>query len=370
MNLLNNNDARIVFVENEDLGRNSSGGVMSYLINLSNFLRHKHIRTILVGSGKVEGKKNDDQFSEFYSISKTPSIGNFSFFKKLFFTDGINFIAKNDIIHVQRPEMVIPLAIRKRNKIICTLHGGQDLAVLKKKGRVMALFYKMLQHISFRLVDQLIAVDKKNLDRYVQNYPWIKSKIHLVPISVNTNRFFKSGKKDARAHLNISEEKKVLLFIGRLEYEKNVEFIIESFKALQNDGYILLIAGNGSQYDKLIKLSADEPNILFLGEVNNDKVPQIINSVDVLVLASFFEGSPTVVKEALCCGVPILSTDVGDVKEVIESTNSGYIMERNKTSFKTGLEECFFNIKVNTEKTKDFFSHHKMGKKTVGIYNT
>jgi glycosyltransferase involved in cell wall biosynthesis len=54
-------------------------------------------------------------------------------------------------------------------------------------------------------------------------------------------------------------------------------------------------------------------------------VPLWINASDVLLLTSFHEGSPTVVKEALACGVPVVSVDVGDVRERIQGVKGCYI---------------------------------------------
>ncbi len=177
MLLSNTNISNIVFIENEDINRDSSGGVMSYIINLSSYFMSQGLATVLIGSGKsiVEDKLNG-KFSKYFSISENPAVNNLKFLVKLLKTNQLKNINRNDIIHVQRPEMVIPLAIRKRNKIICTLHGGQDIAVLKKKGRIMAFFYSILQYISFVMVDELIVVDKKNQNRYIQKYPWIKKK--------------------------------------------------------------------------------------------------------------------------------------------------------------------------------------------------
>ena len=54
-------------------------------------------------------------------------------------------IDKNDIIHITKTRNGNPNIFRKRNKIVCTLHGGQDIAINKKKGRVMAFTYSILQ---------------------------------------------------------------------------------------------------------------------------------------------------------------------------------------------------------------------------------
>ena len=87
------------------------------------------------------------------------------------------------------------------------------------------------------------------------------------------------------------------------------------------------------------------PNIQFMGELQNDLIPEIINCADVLALTSFFEGSPTVIKEALACGIPIVSTDVGDVKYILNKDSLiGKIVPKNdESSFAQAIIEVLNN---------------------------
>ncbi|MET2984889.1 glycosyltransferase family 4 protein [Aureibaculum conchae] len=368
---LNKLQSYIVFIENEDITRDSSGGVMSYILNLSKYFIENDRKTVLIGCGSLKGTDAQSKiFSEFYSIAKKSSLGNFKFFLKLFTTKTLKKIKKGDIVHVQRPEMVIPLALRKRNKIICTLHGGQDIAVIKKKGKVMGSFYAFLQYFAFKLADRLIAVDQKNLDRYVKKYPWIKHKIELIPISVDTNRFFTKDKAEARTKFNLPQNEKIILFIGRLEYEKNVEFIINSFKQINKSNIKLVIVGSGSLYQDLVKLAeTHKQQILFLGELDNSLIPDLINCADAMILASFFEGSPTVVKESLCCGVPVISTDVGDVKEVIKSVEGGEIIDNTVESFLKAVNKLLSKKEYQVKNASTLFSYNLMGEKTLTVYS-
>ncbi len=360
----------INFIENEDISRDSSGGVMSYLINLSSFFVSQGFKTTLYGDGPINDKlETGRSFSEFHSISGKPTSSNFMFFLRLFRSSRIANIESTGIIHVQRPEMVIPLKIRKKNRIICTLHGGQDLAVRKKKGVLFGLFYSVLQFISFVLVDELIAVDQSNLNRYIKKHPWIRHKISLVPISVDTVKFSPRNKSNLRTKFDFHENERILLFIGRLEYEKNVEFIIKAFMETSQANYRLIIVGNGSLYDELSKIASKDKNrISFLGEINNELIPEIINCSDVLVLASYFEGSPTVIKEALCCNVPVISTNVGDVKEVIKKVNGGEIIDLTYDSFVRALNRLNGKTGIDLDKIRFMYNHEVMGNNTMNIY--
>lgn len=368
---INKLQSKIIFIENEDITRDSSGGVMSYILNLSKYFISNNFNTVLIGSGQVNDVNvSNKRFSEFYSISSNASINNLKFFLKLFSTKALKNIDKNDVIHVQRPEMVIPLSLRTKNKIVCTLHGGQDIAVRKKKGKLIGSIYNILQNLSFLLVDQLIVVDGKNLNRYITKYPKIKNKISLIPISIDTNRFFPQEKLEARKKFNFSSDEKILLFIGRLEYEKNVAFIIDCFKNITKYNGKLIIAGTGSLKDILKENSKTHSDkIKFLGEIDNTQIPELINCADVMILASFFEGSPTVVKEALCCDVPVISTDVGDVKEVIESVNGGEIIGYNCNDFLTAIDKVFSKNRKKIDKASTLFNYNLMGEKTLTIYN-
>lgn len=368
---LNSSLTQIIFIENEDINRDSSGGVMSYILNLSSYFITQGFKTVLIGSGKINlDKKLNIKFSNYYSISKNPTLNNLKFLINLFITNKLKKINKNDIIHVQRPEMVIPIALRKRNKIVCTLHGGQDLAVLKKKGKLMAFFYLILQFLAFKMVDELIVVDKKNLDRYIKKYPWIRDKINLIAISVDINKFYPKNKLDCRNKFNLPSDKKILLFIGRLEYEKNIEFIINGFKEINDSTYKLIIVGAGSLEDKLKELAdLDNNDIKFLGELDNTLIPELINSADVLLLTSFFEGSPTVVKESLCCNVPVISTDVGDVKDVLQLIDGGEIIDFTIDSFLSAINTILAKESIVINDAPKLFSHKLMGEKTLTIYD-
>lgn len=63
----------------------------------------------------------------------------------------------------------------------------------------------------------------------------------------------------------------------------------------------------------------------YLTDVSNSTVPVWLNASDALILTSLHEGSPTVVKEALACGLPVVSVDVGDVAERIEAIDGCYL---------------------------------------------
>ena len=116
-------------------------------------------------------------------------------------------------------------------------------------------------------------------------------------------------------------------------------------------------------------MSKDELKIKFMGEIPNENICELLNLADVLALPSKYEGSPTIIKEALACNLPVIATDVGDIKDVINSVSGGEIIELTINSFLEGLARIFARKSFNIN-TKNFqYGSDIMAKKTLEIYN-
>lgn len=353
---------RIIYIENEDINSNFSGGITTYLFNLIKYCNENNLESYLFINGQSDK-------SNFVSLADNNAKNNLRFFLDLFKNPKIKLLKETDIAHVQRSEMVIPLWFRTKAKIVCTLHGGQDKAVFVKKGIFQWLLYFVLQTIGFLLADYLIAVDSNNKRRYCKYYPWIKNKITVIPIGIDISKF----DKQSQIITEFSTEKKNIIFIGRLEPEKNISFLIDVFKEVykENNQTNFIIIGSGSEEEKL-KTKAKEfklENIFFLGSKNNNEIINYLSASNVLVLSSIFEGSPTVIKEALVCKVPIVSSDVGDVKDVLNKvSNGGFISEMSINDFKEKIILALSISKQDVLVNKEDFSLTEMGKNTIKVY--
>lgn len=365
---------RVVFIENEDINRNSSGGVLTYINNLINYCDKQKIQSIFFASGKLNKEEK-----HFVSLANDNRQSNFMFFLNLFKSPEIKRIVRNDIVHVQRSEMVIPLWFRTKSKIVCTLHGGQDRAVLKKKGILPWIVYFNLQTIGFFLADYLIAVDEKNKERYCKYYPWIKKKISVIAIGIDTDKFvIKEQSQNEKLRIlhdspNFSNSSGTIVFIGRLEPEKNISFLLEVVNELNQNQFPVnfLIIGEGSEKSKLESIVENQhlKNVFFLGNVDNNSLNEFLAISKVLVLSSFFEGSPTVVKEALASNVKVVSFDVGDVGLVLSQIpNGGFIANNSITDFKEKVIRALSVSFAISEEELKWISLNQMGDNTLKVY--
>jgi len=359
-----------IIIENLDFNSNSSVGSVSYVHHLVDYLVTMNHEVTLLGCGF--GKNNPlTPNIKSVSISKK-RLSNLKFLLRLFFLNINQFYNDKFIIHAQRTDFLLPFIIfpNKHYKTICTLHGVRDFAFARKKGKILGFVYLKLMQYTFKKIDFIISVDKDTLQRYVAYDKELMYKSCVIPVGVDFKTFIPMDKNKCKEQLH-TKYSKIVLYIGRLESEKNVFFILNVARMLIKQDITFLIVGGGRQaeslktYAKVHKIT----NVCFEGEVEYSKIPVYINASNLMVLTSDFEGSPTVVRESLACNVPVLSFDVGDVREILDQFGDEYIAERNEEIFATQI------VKLLNAKHPDFraklaeYNSETMGQKTLEIYS-
>ena len=291
----------------------------------------------MFGVGGVE-RCDSNLFSKFNQVLNEENPSNIRYLIALFKKLRKFKFSEDSIIHAQRPDMLIPAIFFSRKiKLVCSLHGAHDKAVFDKKGYLYGLIYSFLQYIAFRYADLLIAVDIDTMNYYKNKFKFLANKIKHVPISVDIDKFSVMDRALVREKYNFCINDNIMIYVGRLEKEKNIQFLIESFnevkKKLRNSKLVLV--GNGRDKYKLEQFvkSFSIEGVKFIGEVSNEIIPELLNCANLFVFASHYEGSPTVIREALSCNIPVVSVDVGDVKEVISDLEGCFLSKRDKYDF-------------------------------------
>lgn len=127
-------------------------------------------------------------------------------------------------------------------------------------------------------------------------------------------------------------ERAGFIFAGRLEKIKNIDKIIRLYSLLPDDItniHPLYIAGTGSQEQYLKKLAADlnlTSKVIFTGELLNDKLIEEVSAKKILCMASSQEGLPMAIAEALSVGLPVISTDTGDISRAVKNNFNGFLL--------------------------------------------
>jgi hypothetical protein len=150
----------------------------------------------------------------------------------------------------------------------------------------------------------------------------IASKIpgEVIPIGVDCQKFKLRDRTEARTKLGLPVERRLILFpynpqrkIKRFDLAKAA---VERLKSFNYDIELLVVSN-----------------------VVGDEMPWYYSAADAMILCSDSEGSPCAVKEALACNIPVVSTDVGDVSEIMAGVSGTVICEQKVNALAQGLED-------------------------------
>ena len=154
----------------------------------------------------------------------------------------------------------------------------------------------------------------------------------------------------------VNESKAVinLIIISRLVVQKNINIVIEAMKLLDNKNLKLSIIGEGGEFSKLENTIHDlnlQNQVQLLGKIDNNKISQFLLTADIFIQASDYEGLPHSVLEAINYEVPILSTETGGCKDLLNDGERGFIIPMPPDK-KVIAENISFIIENKAEATK------------------
>ncbi len=92
---------------------------------------------------------------------------------------------------------------------------------------------------------------------------------------------------------------------------------------------------------EILRKNRPDTDMVTTGKEPRENVPVIMNACDVLILTSLYEGSPMVIKEAMACNLPIVSTDVGDVREITGGTANCFVASRSPAEMAARMVQIF-----------------------------
>lgn len=226
-----------------------------------------------------------------------------------------------DVVHTHNPHALIygaPAARLLRAAAVHSKHGiNPDVA------RRMWLRRK-----ASSLVDAYVAVTSTLSQVALKNQECDPSKLHVIPNGIDTLAYAPNpaARQRVRKQLGIPENAWVVGTVGRLAPEKDQGLLIDAMANLLDERGRLLIVGAGPEREVLLSRAAATGRQQFvhlLGE--RDDVPDLLATLDVFVLTSRTEGLPLVLLEAMATGVPVLTTAVGGIPDLVKDQVTGFL---------------------------------------------
>lgn len=243
-----------------------------------------------------------------------------------------------NILHAHHEFSLIPLIfVRFKQPLILSLLGD-----IEKRSFINKLIYKALSLKADKII-------------FKNRLPKGKKYCYL-PNGVNTELFRPIDQNYSKEKLGLNLNKKYVLFVSASKVNPIKRY----------DKFSAIVSKLNEQFGNFEEL--------LMTNVSREETPYYFNACEFLLLTSDHEGSPNAVKEALACNKPIVSTDVGNVKQMLEKSTSSFVSARNS------IEELFeLSIRVLDSAAKlnerDLIFEQNLAIKTVAdelikIYNT
>lgn len=187
----------------------------------------------------------------------------------------------------------------------------------------------------YRHVDFAFYTGKKNKE-YFLNHGIKEENLIYAPHAVDNDFFmeqlslYPENRSKLRMNLNIPSDKIVFLYAGKLDQNKNIYFLLESFSALNAGNIHMVIAGDGKEKNKLVDTFGDRNNIHFLPFQNQSSMPFLYGMADVFVLPSLNETWGLSINEAMACSCTVLvSSTVGAAPDIVKDGYNGFVFNSN-----------------------------------------
>ena len=204
--------------------------------------------------------------------------------------------------------------------LVVSFCGDDLLGTPDHRGGITASsrLQRMLSRYAARRADGIVCKSEQLRDALPD--PADRTRAHVIPNGVDTTRFFPADRATARRRLGLNPAERLVLFPHTpLVLRKRFDLAEAAVQRLTDRGL--------------------PARLWVVHGVPHAEMPDYYRAADCLLVTSDQEGSPNVVKEALCCDLPVVSVDVGDVRRWVESAPGSLMVERDAGSIAEGLRQ-------------------------------
>jgi len=257
-----------------------------------------------------------------------------------------------DLVHVHHSYCGLVATSPKRVPTVWTFHEGEimhdsDMARHDDPVKRVAYSGRFKRFVARRMNGVIVVAD------FLKG-PLRREDAVTLPAGIDLDRFAPMDAAAARGELALDPHRRYVLFPSSPDrIEKRYHLASEAVSALRSR------LGGGSEDIELICLD----------RIPHDRVPLYINAADVMLMTSAFEASPVTIREALCCNVPVLCTDVGDAREVLDGADGCEIVPPEPGGIAEALERVLSPPRrVHTRERMQRYSLESTAKRVVEVY--
>jgi glycosyltransferase involved in cell wall biosynthesis len=278
-----------------------------------------------------------------------------------------------------------------KKSIIQTIHGvladeyihaakRTEASIQTKLANLIMWKFAQLEKQAAKNADLVITISKYTKKKIIQLYDINKEKIKIIPNGVDIQKFKpRETQKKIKDKTGLINRPKIL-FVGRLIPRKGLSFLIKAAQKIvkEQKNAIFIIVGEGPQKKHIVRNLKKKKlfkNFIFLGDVNEDRLPQIYNIADIFVFPSIQEGQGIALLEAQATSKPVVSFKTSGIKETVMDKKTGLLTEINSYDFARAILKLIENEQLQEKMGKNgrefvtkYFSWEKSAKEILKIY--
>jgi glycosyltransferase involved in cell wall biosynthesis len=267
--------------------------------------------------------------------------------------------------------------IMTKRKSVLQIHGGIGPIPTQTRlsRRLVKYFYdRTLGKFIIKQADALASVSRVDLKSIKDSYHIPDNRLRYIPNIVDTTKFNQLSRPNGS---------NIILYVGDLEPWKGVGYLLHWIRngIYDSEDITFRLVGQGSLLDRAkkiqshLELRGGPIQLEILGQINHSRIPDIMKEAKALVLPSLWEGMPTVILEAMATGIPVITTPIGEIRNVITQGETGYFIKPTLQSF-TNTVNLVMNdghgIKRVITQAKNLidseYSIESVTRKTIGLY--
>jgi glycosyltransferase involved in cell wall biosynthesis len=311
--------------------------------------------------------RKEDVILSAYQLTSKDILSNVKFFrlKRYNYLTGLNFIFKiievRNIIKITRPDIIYGFT---NNSVLVLTFISKLLRIPlviemhDPDFRKRAFFQKpvfFLEKIVLKNVTALVTVSKKLKFYYLDLLKNSRVNIKVIYGGADIKIFTPDSTPSTELD-NIKKRKQILVgYVGNLRYYQGIDFLINvAYKLKKHNFYFVLIGGENFEEIKRIKKRIKDKNIeeqiIILGKRKYEEIPSLLKLIDILViprpLLPITEYAfPSKLTEYMAMAKPVITTDIGDAKEIIKNQDNGILISAR--NIEQNLEEQLLFLKRN-----------------------
>jgi teichuronic acid biosynthesis glycosyltransferase TuaC len=251
-----------------------------------------------------------------------------------------------DLVHAHYSYVGVVARTQRRVPIVLTYHGDDILGTVDRDGRTRPISRAIAAGGSVLggLVDAVIVQTAEMAARFR------RSDVHVIPHEVDLRTFRPTDRALARAELGLDPDRRYVLFAAPPEIS------VKNFPLA----------------DRAARAARRWLPDLELVVVHREPQPRLalyMSACDVLAFSSWQEGSPNVVKQAMACELPIVATDVGDVRSLISATPGCHVVASDVEPFARALaDEAGRQRRTEGRAAVGHLATERVAARLVGVY--